>query len=86
MYVNGAQTPLKPRNIRIRSSIPIAFALVFAGFGVYMAMKGLDLAGTIGLFCGALMFLFLSWIGFRTARLRENWERENPELAKNIKY
>lgn len=27
MYVNGAQTPMKPRNIRIRSSIPILFAI-----------------------------------------------------------
>ncbi|MGO2541954.1 hypothetical protein ACT3TS_01275 [Specibacter sp. AOP5-B1-6] len=86
VYVNGSETPLKPRNIRIQSSIPIVFAVVFAGFGVYMAVKGLDLAGTIGLFCGAVMFLFLSWIGFRTARLREKWERENPEQAKNIKY
>jgi hypothetical protein len=54
--------------------------------GIYMVVNGLDLAGTIGMFCASAMFLLLSWVGFRTARLREKWERENPESATNIKY
>lgn len=86
MYVNGSQTPLKPRNIRIQSAIPIVFAVAFAGAGIYMVVNDLDSDGTIGMFCASAMCLFLSWIGFRTARLREKWERENPDLAKNIKY
>ncbi|WP_104086602.1 hypothetical protein [Arthrobacter sp. GMC3] len=86
LYVNGSETPLKPKNIRIQSSIPIVLAVAFAGAGIYMVVNGLDSAGIIGMFCGSAMCLFLSWVGFRTARLREKWERENPDLAKNIKY
>lgn len=54
--------------------------------GIYMVVNGLDLAGTIGMFCASAMFLLLSWVGFRIAQLREKWERENPESATNIKY
>lgn len=34
----------------------------------------------------AAFCLFMTWTGFRTARLREQWEKENPDLAKNIDY
>lgn len=86
MYVNGAQTPLKPRNIRIRSSIPIVFAVPVTITGVWFWASGGYLSGVLLIFGFAAVLLFLSWIGFRTARLREKWERENPELAKNIDY
>lgn len=86
MYVKGGQTPMKPRNIRIQSSIPIVFAAVFLGFAVWYFATGDDLPGVLGLVGGAAVFLLLSWVGFRTARIREQWERENPESAKNIDY
>lgn len=86
MYVNGTQTPLKPRNIRIQSSIPIVFALGFLACGVWFLVASEYPVGGPVMFGAAAFMLFLSWIGFRTARLREKWERENPELAKNIDY
>ena len=86
IYVNGAQTPLKPRNIRIRSSIPIVFAVPVTIIGIWFWASGGYLSGVLLILGFAAALLFLSWIGFRTARLREKWERENPDLAKNIDY
>lgn len=86
MYVNGSKTPMKPRNIRIQSSIPTAFAVVIAIYGVWLLSTGREpLSGwmTIAM---AGFFHFMSWVGFLTARIREQWERENPDLAKNIDY
>ncbi len=86
IYFNGSETPLKPKNIRIQSSIPILFAVGTAGAGIWFWANGGYLSGVLLLFGFAAVCLLLSWVGFRTARLREKWERENPELAKNIKY
>ncbi|MDJ0316996.1 MULTISPECIES: hypothetical protein [Arthrobacter] len=86
MYVHGAQTPLKPRNIRIRSSIPIVFAVIVAAFGVWFLLNDGYLSGVLLIFAFAAAMLALSWVGFRTARIREKWERENPSQAKNITY
>ncbi|MEO6529611.1 MAG: hypothetical protein ABI563_00275 [Specibacter sp.] len=86
MYVNGAQTPLKPKNIRIQSAIPIVFAVGFIACGVWFLVASEYPVGGPVMFGAAVFMLFLSWIGFRTARLREKWERENPDRAKNITY
>jgi hypothetical protein len=86
MYVNGSKTPLKPRNIRIQSSIPIVFAVALTAFGIWFLADGRDPSGAFLVFGFSIVCLFLSWIGFRTARIREKWERENPERAKNIHY
>lgn len=86
MYVNGSQTPLKPRNIRIQSSIPIIIAAALAICGVWFLVAGEHPMGGPVLFGAAAILLVISWLGFRTARLREKWEKENPDLARNIKY
>ncbi|MCU6479231.1 hypothetical protein QO003_001970 [Arthrobacter silviterrae] len=86
VYVNGAETPLKPRNIRIQSSIPIVFAIGTIIASIWLWASGGDFSGVLLMFGFAAVCLLMSWIGFRTARLREKWEREYPDLAKNIKY
>lgn len=86
MYVNGAQTPLKPRNIRIRSSIPIFFAVGVTVTGVWFWASGGDFSGALLMFGFAAFMHFLGSIGFRTACLCEKWGRGNPELAKIIDF
>lgn len=86
MYVNGSKIPMKPRNIRIESSIPIVMAVGVVVSAIWMLATGRDPWGAVLLFVFAGVMLLLSWVGFRTARLRAQWERENPELAKKIDY
>ncbi|MHA7306661.1 hypothetical protein ACX80E_15705 [Arthrobacter sp. TMN-49] len=86
LYVNGSETPLKPKNIRIQSSIPILFAAASVVCAIWFFVASEYPAGGYVMFGFAAVCLLLSWVGFRTARLRAKWERENPELAKNIKY
>ena len=86
MYVNGSKTPLKPRNIRMQSSIPIIFAAAAIAGGIwFLAASEYPVGGPV-MFGFAAFMLLLSWIGFRAARLRAKWEHENPDLAKNIDY